>query len=108
MCFKTDDNELETVKGLMTMTVYSVISDVLNVELEDIKPHSSLVKDLNMTDKTERALRRSFMEMFDDLVVDLSHSSSVQTIVDQVMQDEFDDFDDFDDLDYLDMDSNIH
>ncbi|MFK8066651.1 MAG: hypothetical protein AB8D52_00225 [Gammaproteobacteria bacterium] len=100
MCFKIDANELETVKGLMTMTVYSVISDILNVELEDIKPHSFLVKDLHMTDKTEKALRQSFMEMFDDLVVDLTSNSSVQTVVDQIIQDEFEELAEFD---YLDM-----
>ncbi len=102
MCFKIGDNEFETVKGLMSMTVYSVISDVLNVELEDIEAHSHLVKDLGMTEQTQKALSQSIMEMFDDLVVDLSANSLVQNIVDQVLQDEFDEMEYEEELEYLD------
>lgn len=101
MCFKIGNNELETVNGLMTMTVISVISDVLNVELENIEPHSNLVKDLGMTDQTKKILSQSIMEMFDDLVVDLSADSLVQNIIDQVLQDEFDEMEYEEEQDYL-------
>ncbi len=101
MCFKIGDSELETVKGLMTMTVYSVISDVLNVDLENIQNHSHLVNDLGMTDKKQKNLIQSIMEMFDDLVVDLSADSLVQNIVDQVLQDEFDEMEYEEEQEYL-------
>ncbi len=101
MCFKIGDNEFETVKGLMTMTVYSVISDVLNVDLEDIEAHSHLVKDLGMTEQTRKLLIQSIVDMFDDLVVDLSSDSLVQDIIDQVLQDEFDEMEYEEELDYL-------
>ena len=100
MCFKIGDDELETVKGLMTMTVYSVISDVLNVDLENIEPQSNLAKDLGMNDKSQKALSLSIMEMFDDLVVDFSPDSCVQNIIDQVLQDEFDELE-YNELDYF-------
>ncbi len=101
MCFKIGDDEFETVKGLMSMTVYSVISDVLNVELENIEPQSHLKKDLGMTDQTQRILTQSIMDMFDDLVIDISEECRVQNIIDQVLQDEFDEME-YEELDYLD------
>ena len=98
MCFKIGDNELETVQGLMTMTVYSVISDVLNVELGKIKPGNHLVNDLGMTNTTQQLLSQSIMEMFDDLVIDLSPDSCVENIVGQVIQDEFDELEYLEDV----------
>lgn len=88
MCFKLGNDELETVRGLMTMTVISVISDALKIDLDEIHPGSHLIKDLGMTPKSQARLGKLIMEMFDELVIDFSTVNSVQDLVDQTLQDE--------------------
>lgn len=88
MCFKFGNDELETVRGLMTLTVYSVISDALKVDLDEIHANSNLVIDLGMTPKSQARLGKLIMEMFDDLTIDFSLVNSVQDLVDLALQDE--------------------
>ncbi len=97
---KTSNNDQDSIKGLMTMTVLSVISDALKVDIELIEPQNYLVKDLGMTAKSQVILERLIKEMFDDLIIDLTIDSEVQQIIDQVLQDEFDE------LEYEEMNYN--
>ena len=36
MCIKAGDNEIETVKNLMSMSLMAVVADALNVDLDEI------------------------------------------------------------------------
>ncbi len=100
MCFKIGDNEFETVRGLMTMTVYSIISDTLGVSLESIEPESHLVNDLGMDLQKQEALKQSIKEMFDELTVEITPDSRVQDLVDMILLDEFDEIE-YSEMDYF-------
>lgn len=87
------DQDTETVRGLMMMTVYSIIADILNVDITNIKPHSQLVNDLEMTARKQADLQRTIKEMFDNLTIDFTSIINVQDLTDRILNDEFDQLD---------------
>ena len=91
MCIKVGNNELGAVKGLMTMTLNSIIADVFDIDLEDIKLNSALYDDLGMTDKQQEELTEVIAEYFDGLKIDFDKVQQLEEVYNIVIETEFED-----------------
>lgn len=89
MCIKAGDNEIETVKNLMSMSLMAVVADALNVDLDEIHEDSSLVRDLHMGSKEKKALEAEIADIFDGLEVDLQQTPTMTELLDVVVMSEF-------------------
>jgi hypothetical protein len=91
MCINIGNNELSTVKGLMTMTLNSIIADVFDIDLEDIKLDSSLYNDLGMTCEQQNELTEIIADYFDGLKIDFDKVQQLEEIYNIVIETEFED-----------------
>lgn len=84
MCGKMGNNEIESVQNMMSMAVYFVIADALDVDAEELLPNSDLKADLGMTLATQDRLDHAIMDMFNNAHVDFNRATTVQDIINQV------------------------
>lgn len=89
MCIKYGDNELSTVKALMTMSLNSIIADLFNLELDEIKPELKLYEDLSMTPVQEADLEDAIAEYFDGLSINVKRVHSLNHLFELVVLSEF-------------------
>jgi hypothetical protein len=89
MCIKAGDNEIETVKNLMSMSLVAVVADALHADLDEIHDHSSLVEDLHMGSEGKQALEAGIADIFDGLTVDLQQTPTMADLLDRVVMNEF-------------------
>ena len=80
-----DEKEIDSVKNMITMSVYFIIADTLDIDMLNLQPDTELVKDLNLDSHKIAELTKSIMASFDNLKLDFSLIQSVQDIVDQVL-----------------------
>ena len=80
-----DEKEIDSVKNMITMSVYFIIADTLDIDMLELQPDTELVKDLNLDSHKIAELTKSIMASFDNLKLDFSLIQSVQDIVDQVL-----------------------
>ena len=69
MRIKLDDNELDTMKELLTMALNAVIAEFLNVGVGSVRPGSRLVADLGMSPAAKQRLQKE-IEMPDAMKVE--------------------------------------
>ncbi len=84
MCGKMGNTEIESLENMMSMAVYFVIADALEIDAEELFPNSDLQHDLGMTAATRVRLDQAIMDMFNNLHVDFNRISTVQDVVNQV------------------------
>lgn len=84
MCGKLGNNEIESLENMMSMAVYFVIADVLDVDADGLLPNSDLKHDLGMTAAMQDQLNIAIMEMFDNFHVNFNAVNTIQDIVNQV------------------------
>ncbi|MCU7938601.1 MAG: hypothetical protein KZQ64_09880 [gamma proteobacterium symbiont of Bathyaustriella thionipta] len=89
MCIKAGNNELDSVKALMTMSLNALIADVFDVEPDEISRNLSLSKDLGMDTEKEQKLRELIGEYFDGLMINLSSNDSLDMLFQSVIDTEF-------------------
>ena len=89
MCIKAGDDELETVRNLMSMTLRAVVADTLHTELEDVVDEARLEQDLHMGAEESTALRALIADTFDGLEVDLHETPTFAALLDRVVLSEF-------------------
>ncbi len=80
-----DEKDIDSVTNMITMTVYFIIADTLDIDMLNLQPDTELVKDLNLDSHKIAELTKSIMAGFDNLKLDFSLIQSVQDIVDQVL-----------------------
>lgn len=90
MSFMHYHTDLESVQDLTRDTVISIVSDALKVPATRVTCTSRLREDLGMTRRSQARLKRLIMTYFDDLVIDLDHTQTVQDILDHTLRDEMD------------------
>lgn len=91
MCIKAGEDELDTVKNLMSMALKAVIAQALDADLDKVVPEARLVKDLRMGKKRRAALAELIADTFDGLEVDLNRIETVDELLDVVVMAEFQD-----------------
>jgi hypothetical protein len=89
MCIKVGDDELDSVKALMTMSLNALIAEVFDWELEDLKPELSLTRDLGMDEEKKQELTELIDEYFDGLWVDFTLNDSLEMLFKTVVESEF-------------------
>jgi len=85
MCGKMGNNEIDSMKNMMAMSVYFVIADAFDIDAMDIEPNADLEKDFHMTSSTQQDLSDSVADMFNGCQLDFSTIHNVQNIVDQIV-----------------------
>ena len=88
MCGKMGNNEIDSMKNMMSMSVYFVIADSLDIDAMDIDPNSEIDNDLHMTSGMKKHLNESVVDMFDGKQLDFSTIHQVHDIVDQIVANE--------------------
>lgn len=89
MCIKVGNNELSSVKALMTMSLNAIIADTFDLELEDIKRDLRLSEDLHMDATLQSQLSELVAEYFDGLQLDYSQVKTVDDLFDVIVEQEF-------------------
>ncbi len=89
MCIKIAEDELGTVKALMTMSLNAIIADVFDLDLDDIKAELRLREDLNMSVGQQQQLVDVIGEYFDDISVNLDEIKTLGELFERVVFSEF-------------------
>ncbi len=89
MCIKAGNDELDSLKALMTMSLNALIAEVFDKDLDDLALNLSLTKDLGMDFEKEQELLLLINEYFDGLNVDLSENDSLAALFQTVVNSEF-------------------
>lgn len=89
MASKLDDNELDTMKELLTMALYAVIAEFLNVDIDRVHPVSRLVAHLGMSPAAKKRLQKEIAFIFDCTEPDMPDAMKVEELVDKVAHIEF-------------------
>ena len=89
MRIKLDDNELDTMKELLTMALNAVVAEFLNVGVDRVHPGSRLVSDLGMSPAAKKRLQKVIAFIFDCTEIDMPNAMKVEELVDQVAHIEF-------------------
>ena len=89
MCIKIGDDELETVKALMTMSLNAVILDVFDLDLDDLELELSLTTDLGMDAEKQQELAEMIDDMFDGLIIDFSVTDTLEELFQVIIEAEF-------------------
>ena len=89
MRIKLDDNELDTMKELLTMALNAVVAEFLNVDVDRVHPGSRLKSDLGMSPAAKKRLQKEIAFIFDYEEIDIPNGMKVEELVDQVAKLEF-------------------
>jgi len=91
MCIKAGNNELSSVKSLMTISLNAIIADVFELDLDDISPQLNLHTDLGMSEEKQLELADMVDEYFDGLKLDFYCLDTLSDLFDVVIEQEFKD-----------------
>ncbi|MCW8888776.1 MAG: hypothetical protein OQK25_06905 [Gammaproteobacteria bacterium] len=90
MCIRAGgENELESVKNLMSMSLMAIIADSLDVDIDDLNNSDRLQEDLNMNPSSCQILEEQIADIFDGLQLDLGQIDTVGTLLELVVFNEF-------------------
>lgn len=82
---KVGNDEIETVKGLMSMSLYACVSEALDVDINEVEPSMTLFGDLKMNTDNQGVLVAQIADMFDGVTIDIQQDSTVESLLDQVV-----------------------
>ncbi|MGZ4958461.1 MAG: acyl carrier protein [Methylomonas sp.] len=86
MCGRLGENEVKSMQNLMALTVYALIAEVFDMDMDEISPNSDLRNDLGMTAFCQERLDAKIKGMFDNFQVDFNKATTVRDIVNQVVE----------------------
>jgi len=89
MCFKVADSEINTMKSLMGMSLNVIISDIFQVEIDEINMKHTLINDLKMDGEQESLLKLSIAEYFDNYSLENTEQYTIQKLHDDVISSNF-------------------
>jgi hypothetical protein len=83
------NTELNELKALLSMAVNEVIAELLNVDLDRVRPGARLVADLGMCPTTRKRLQREMAFIFDCEPIDIPPAMKVEELLDRLAEIEF-------------------
>jgi hypothetical protein len=89
MCIRAGKDELESVRNLMAMSLTAVVSESLDVDIDDISDFSSLKYDLKMDDAKKQTLKAQIADIFDGLELNIDEFDTFADLLDKVVMVEF-------------------
>lgn len=86
MCLKVGKDEIDTIRNLMRMSMMVLLSELFDIDIEEISEDARLVEDLKL-DKTKAArLNELIAEYFDGLQIDLNDTPTVDSLLDKIVE----------------------
>ncbi|MFZ0468857.1 MAG: hypothetical protein WAL92_08060 [Thiogranum sp.] len=85
MCIKIGDDELDTVRALMSMTLNAVLADLFGVNPDAISPDLNLRRDLNLDAGKQRKLQQRVQEYFEGVRLDFARIETLDDLYRQVV-----------------------
>lgn len=85
MCIKIGDDELDTVRALMSMTLDAVLADLFGVNPDAIRPDLNLRGDLNLDARKQRKLQQRLQEYFEGVRLDFARIETLDDLYRQVV-----------------------
>lgn len=95
MCIKVGDNELTSVKALMSMSLGAIVVDTFDMEPEELKRNLRLQEDMGMNAEMQGRLAERVAEYFDGLQLDFSQIKTVDDLFRRVVDHEFTEVSDY-------------
>lgn len=89
MCIRVGNDELESVKNLMGMSLMAIVAEALEADLDEISEEARLVEDLHMDQPHEVELKAMIADIFNGLDVDLHATPTVASLLEKVVLNEF-------------------
>lgn len=89
MCIRVGDNELDTVRALMAMSLNAVIADVFALPPDEINLEMNLRQDLHMSEARAQQLTEQIADFFDGLRIDMSALQTIADLFERVVSEEF-------------------
>lgn len=89
MCIRAGNNELESVKNLMGMSLMAIIAESLDRDIDEITENDHLVNTLRMDGTGKQQLELMIADVFDGLQVNLNTTPTVGALLDRVVMNEF-------------------
>lgn len=89
MCIKVGDNELSSVKALMSMSLGMIIVDTFDMEPEELKRGMHLKEDMGMDTDRQSKLSGLVAEYFNGLQLDFRQIKTVDDLFQLVVDQEF-------------------
>lgn len=84
MCIKIGDDELDTVRALMTMTLNAVVADLSGYDPNTISPDLNLRRDLKLDAGKKRKLQQLVREYFDGVRIDFARIETLDDLYRQI------------------------
>lgn len=88
MCIKLGSDELDTVRNLMRMSLMALVSEALEVDIEQLDGVQNLRTELGMDTHRAAALQTLIADYFDGLDLDPSRCDTLDALLDQVVDHE--------------------
>ncbi len=85
MCFKIAENNIESVKFQMSMSLIIILSKVFELDVNEINMELNLTTDLGLNEDKEIQLKEYIAEYFDGCNINISEDCTIQTIHDEVV-----------------------
>ena len=85
MCIKIGDDELDTVRALMSMTLNAVLADLFGVNPDAISPDLNLRRDLNLDAGKQCKLQQRVQEYFEGVRLDFARIETLDDLYRQVV-----------------------
>ncbi len=85
MCIKIGDDELDTVRALMSMTLNAVLADLFGVNPDAIRPDLNLRRDLNLDAGKQCKLQQRVQEYFEGVRLDFARIETLDDLYRQVV-----------------------
>jgi acyl carrier protein len=85
VCIKIGDDELDTVRALMSMTLNAVLADLFGVNPDAIRPDLNLRRDLNLDAGKQCKLQQRVQEYFEGVRLDFARIETLDDLYRQVV-----------------------
>jgi len=84
VCIKIGDDELDTVRALMSMTLNALLAEVFGVNPDALHPDLNLRRDLNLDAGKQCRLQQRLREYFDGVHIDFARIEILDDLYRQV------------------------
>jgi len=91
LCIKAGNNELDSVKAIMTMSLRAVIADIFDCNLDEIRPDMHMFTDPEMDAHKQLELEEMLADSFGGLQVDFTRIELLEDLFEQVVESAFED-----------------
>lgn len=86
MCLKIGKDEIDTIRNLMRMSLLILLSESLDIEVEEISDKARLVEDLKLDNVKAARLNELIAEYFDGLKINLDDTPTIDSLLEKIVE----------------------